>query len=137
MAKFAATNWFNKRINSATNYERVKNSTYVHLNRQISKLLRQQVIIDGGQSIAIAGITAERDRDKFDMKLFEILYEIENTRKTGGDTSELRQQANEARAKVVEVLGESGGKVLSDFLDYMHTRPDADGVVRKDNGSEY
>ena len=137
MAKFAATNWFNKRINSATNYERVKNSTYVHLNRQISKLLRQQVIIDGGQSIAIAGIKAERDIDKFDMKLFEILYEIENTRKTGGDTSELRQQANEARAKVVEVLGEGGGKVLSDFIEYMHTRPDADGVVRKENGTEY
>jgi len=136
MGKHRVTNWFNNMINTVTNFERVRNIQFVHRNREISKILRQEVIRRKGQHIAFMGIKAEKQLDKLENKLFEVLHDIAHAKKNKNDTLELDKKANNVRAEILKVLESEGGSVLFDFVQYMNTSPDSDGAVRRPQGSE-
>ena len=136
MGKHRVTNWFNNMINTVTNFERTKNTQFVHRNREISKILRQEVVRRKGQHITFMGIKAEKQLDKLENKLFEVLHDIAHAKKSKNDTLELDRKANNVRSEILKVLESEGGSVLFDFVQYMNTSPDSDGAVRRPQGSE-
>ena len=137
MRKHAVTNWFNRQVNATSNYERAKYSQFTRRNRNISKILRQEVLREGGQDITFLGIKAEKQLEKLENKLFEVLHDVANAKHNKQDTLDLDKKANLVREEIIEVLDTKGGKVLWDFVQYMNKSPDKTGVVRKEDGTEY
>ena len=136
MRKHRVTNWFNNMINTVTNFERVHHIQFIHRNREVSRILRQEVIKRKGQHIAFLGIKAERDLDKLENKLFEVLHDVANAKKNKEDTNAMDREANLVREKILVLLKTEGGSVLFDFVQYMNTTPDSDGAIRRPQGTE-
>ena len=136
MRKHAITNWFNKMINSVTNYERVKYGSFILRNRVVSQILRQESVRRGGQSKVYFGISAEKRLDKLEHKLFEVLHDVSYAKVKGEDARELNIQANKIRDEIWKHLETEGGAVLFDFAQYMNTTPIHGRVVKAD-GTDY
>ena len=50
MSKYTVTRWMNKQINGQINYERSKYSNYVNWNKNISNMLREEVVDRGASA---------------------------------------------------------------------------------------
>ena len=137
MRKHAVTNWFNNMVNATSNYERVTHSQFMNRNREISRILRQEVLRRGGQNITFLGIKAEKNLEKLENKLFEVLHDIANAKKSSQDTIKLDAKANKIREQIVEALDKDGGDVLWDFVQYMNTAPDANRLILKKDGTKF
>ena len=138
MRKHAVTNWFNNQINATSNYERVKYGQFSHRNREVSRILRQEVLKRNGQHISFLGIKAEKQLEKLENKLFEILHNIAEAKYNRKDTLDLDKKANLVRDQIVDVLDSKGGKVLFEFVEYMNKSPDKiTGKIHKEDGTEY
>ena len=90
MNKYTVTRWMNKQINGQINYERSKYSNYVKLNTDISKLLRKEIIKQGGQSKTRPGIKLTRDLEILERELesaSDNLIEASNTLANNTQTS--------------------------------------------------
>jgi len=137
MRKHVVTNWFNRMINLTSNYERVKYSQFTNRNSEISKILRQEVIRKKGQGITFFGIKAEKNLEKLENKLFEVLHDIASGKKENKDVLDLDKKANLVRNDILDLLKTDGGEVLWDFVQYMNATPDANKNITKEDGTRY
>ena len=132
MRKHAVSNWANKQITGIANYERVKYSSFLIRNRNISRYLRQETI-DRGQSWLRPGIKGLGKIDRLEKHLFELYNEIAYGKEKRHDTSLLEVKATTLRNKLQKAFTEDGGAVLKELSDYLITSPSkVDGIVYKD-----
>ena len=136
MQKHAVTNWFNKMINTVTNFERTKYSTFILRNRDISSILRLESIRRGDQSKRFLGIKSEKDLEKLERKLFEKLHDIANAREHNESVIELDKEAGDIRDQIQRMLSKEGGLVLKEFAEYMHSPP-TDGLMLDKSGNPF
>ena len=113
MNKYTVTRWMNKQINGQINYERAKYSNYIKLNTDISKLLRKEIIKEGGQSKGRIGIKITKDLEVLERELESIL--------ANPKSEQAVIEAQKKREEIVDLMSTDGGKVLSEFIEYMET----------------
>ena len=131
MRKHAVSNWANKQITGITNYERVKYSSFLIRNRNISKHLRQEAL-DRGQSWLRPGIKGVGKIDALEKQLFELYNKIAYGKEKRQDTSLLEVKATTIRNSLDKAFREEGGAVLKELADYLITPRSKDGLVYKD-----
>ena len=113
MNKYTVTRWMNKQINGQINYERSKYSNYVKLNTDISKLLRKEIIKKSPQSRWGLGLKVLKDLEILERELESVL--------ANPKSEESVIKAQKKREEIVDLLSTDGGKVLSEFIEYMET----------------
>ena len=110
MNKYTVTRWMNKQINGQINYERSKYSNYVKLNTDISKLLRKEIIKQGGQSKARPGIKLTRDLEILERELESILANPKSEKAV--------MEAQKKREEIIDLMSTDGGRVLQTKQTY-------------------
>ena len=113
MNKYTVTRWMNKEINNQINYERSKYSNYVKLNTDVSAYLRKEIVERGAQSKIRPDIKVTKDLEKLERELESILSNPKSE-------SSVRE-AQKKREEILDLLQSDGGKVLSEFIEYMET----------------
>ena len=115
MQKFAITNWMNKHINLATNYERTKYNHYLSAHMGISEILRAEILSRKGQSRWLPGIKSASDLRKLENK---ISLELQNP-----ESNAKWNKIEALREEIMKTLEEGGGPVLEEFRQYLETKP--------------
>ena len=125
MAKTAVTNWMNKKINLATNYERTQYSTYLRDHMNISKILRAEIVREGGQSKFKPGVSSLREMEKLENELV-VAMSMPKSQK-------IAHEIQEKYEKLMDLFKTGGGKVLGEFREYLEETP---RFLRKGKGGE-
>jgi len=117
MSKYTVTRWMNKQINGQINYERSKYSNYVNWNKNISDLLREEVV-DRGSPRRLwwkqAGNLQKLERN--------LQVELANPK-----SEESFDRAQSIRNEIADLMTTESGEVISEFIEFMETEPAKNG----------
>ena len=125
MSKWAITNWMNRELNNATNYEQTQFSHYLSAHIDLSKYLRTEILKRTGRSRLIPGIKEVRDLEKLENRL---LTELHNPK-----SDAQIKKVNDIRQEIIKVFESEGGQVLEELRRYLETTPTKIGTDKFGN----
>jgi len=117
MSKYTVTRWMNKQINGQINYERSKYSNYVNWNKNISNMLREEVVDRGATA---------RDWWKQSGGLEKLERQL-SAELANPKSEESFSKAQSIRGQIAEMMSTESGKVISEFIEYMEAEPAPNG----------